>query len=68
MVNRKAKGPPRRGGPSKVRLGSGPRMCAAGWDIPACSAHRCLGLDSARRLARCPFASTVAGRANEAAD
>jgi len=43
-------------------------MCAAGWDIPACSAHRCLGLDSARRLARCQPETTVTRRSGEAAD
>jgi len=36
--------------------------------LPASGTRRCLGLDSARRLARCLPVSTVARRTDEAAD
>ena len=39
-----------------------------GGTVPASGARRCLGLDSARRLARCPPASTVTRRPDGAAD
>ena len=58
-----------RGGPSKVRLSNRFRIYAAGWDwFRPPEARRCLGLDSARRLALRPSGSTVTRRADEAAD
>jgi hypothetical protein len=50
------------------RAGDVVAEAAGGTTFPACSTRRCLGLDSARRLARCPSETAVTRRPGEAAD